>query len=506
MPPRVLIVGAGPTGLVLACWLARLGVACRIVDRNSGPGTASRAIAVHARTLEFHRQLGIATEAVARGIRMREFRLRRGGRPVATLRLGDFGEGLSPFPFVLSLPQDEHERLLLDALGAAGVAVEWDTEVRAVADDGRHVRATLRTPAGEESVEVAWVCGCDGVHSTVREHLGVGFPGGTYEQTFYVADVRVAGAPIDGSVVACLDPRLFCLVFPIRTTGMHRLIGIVPPELGGRPALAFDDLRPVVERLARVRVESVNWFSTYHVHHRVAEHFRRGRGFLAGDAGHVHSPAGGQGMNTGIGDAVNLAWKLAHVVRGRAAPSLLDTYEPERIAFARRLVATTDTAFRFIVDGSLRGRLVRTAIVPRLAPLALRLPFARRLAFRTVSQIGIEYRESPLSQGVAGRVHGGDRLPWVEPDDNFAPLAALDWQAHVYGAATEAVRAALGARAIALHAFPWSEGAAAVGFARDALYLVRPDGHVAVAAPQPDVAAIDRVASAFTPAHDAERR
>jgi hypothetical protein len=229
----------------------------------------------------------------------------------------------------------------------------------------------------------------------------------------------------------------------------------------------------------------------------VAERFRHGRSFIAGDAGHVHSPAGGQGMNTGIGDAVNLAWKLAHVVGGRAAPSLLDTYEPERIAFARRLVATTDTAFQFIVDETLRGRLFRTVLVPYLAPLALRLPAVQRLAFRTVSQIGIHYRESALSAGAAGTVHGGDRLPWVEADDNFAPLAAIDWQVHVYGTVTEALRAAARARGLAVHELPWSEDAAAAGLARDALYLVRPDGHVAVADPRQDVAAIDRVLGAF---------
>jgi hypothetical protein len=204
-------------------------------------------------------------------------------------------------------------------------------------------------------------------------------------------------------------------------------------------------------------------------------------------------------MNTGIGDAVNLAWKLAHVVGGRAAATLLDTYDPERIAFARQLVATTDTLFQFIVDEGIRGRLFRTVIAPRLMPFAVRFGPVQRLAFRTISQIGIEYRSSALSAGVAGSIHGGDRLPWVDGDDNFVPLAALDWQLHVYGTATDALRNAARERRLALHVFPWSERTAAAGLARDASYLVRPDGHVAVADPRQDMAACDRVVSPFAP-------
>ena len=167
----------------------------------------------------------------------------------------------------------------------------------------------------------------------------------------------------------------------------------------------------------------MNWFSAYRVHHRVADHFRAGRVFLPGDAGHVHSPAGGQGMNTGIGDAVNLAWKLAAVLGGRARGVLLDSYEAERIPFARSLVATTDRVFEAVVGRGLFARLVRTVFAPCVLPLALRFAAVRRAQFRLVSQTRIAYRESPLSDGSAGEVHAGDRLPWVEGTDNFAPLA-----------------------------------------------------------------------------------
>src|SRR5215470_2207807 len=192
-----------------------------------------------------------------------------------------------------------------------------------------------------------------------------------------------------------------------------------------------------MERL-KLSITKVNWFSTYRVHHRVAHHLREGRVFLLGDAAHIHSPVGGQGMNTGIGDAVNLAWKLAAVLQDGAPDTLLETYEAERLAFARRLVATTDRVFTLATTRGLVARWVRTRLVPLLVPLLFRLSPWRRLMFRTLSQIGVSYRHSPLSAGAAGAVRGGDRLPWVELEpgqDNFAPLTSLQWQVHVYGEA-----------------------------------------------------------------------
>src|SRR6185295_6532704 len=167
-----------------------------------------------------------------------------------------------------------------------------------------------------------------------------------------------------------------------------------------------------IERM-QMTVDRVNWFSTYKVHHRVAEHFRRGRAFLAGDAAHVHSPVGGQGMNTGIGDAVNLAWKLAAVIGRRAGEELLSTYETERMAFAKRLVATTDRAFTFATRDGFLARRVRLDALPLVLPALMERAAVRRFFFQTVSQTLLHYRHSALSEGKAGSVHGGDRLPWV---------------------------------------------------------------------------------------------
>jgi hypothetical protein len=225
----------------------------------------------------------------------------------------------------------------------------------------------------------------------------------------------------------------------------------------------------------RIDVRRVNWFSTYRVRHRVAARFRRGRVFLLGDAAHIHSPVGGQGMNTGIGDAVNLAWKLAAAIRGQVPTRILDSYEPERIGFARRLVATTDRVFQFVTRSGRLAARVRVHVAPRVISALFRLPAVRRFLFRTISQTAIQYRQSALSEGRAGRIRGGDRRPWVESaPDNFTSLKSLDWQVHVYGSASGALAASCASRGLPLHVFPWSRNAARAGLARDATAAGRP--------------------------------
>ncbi|MBV8772578.1 MAG: FAD-dependent monooxygenase, partial [Deltaproteobacteria bacterium] len=421
---EVLIVGAGPTGLVMAIWLARMGVPCRIIEKNSGPGQTSRAMAVHARTLEYYRQLGFGDEIVHAGIKVEKLRLLKAGGKVAELPFGDFGRGLSPYPFVLTYPQDEHERFLGENLQALGVAIHWNTTLLGFEDRGDYVQARLRKDGKEEAVRASFVCGCDGVHSTVREGMKLTFPGGTYRQMFFVADIAAQRAALVGEADFYLAANLFFLAFPIRSSGMVRLIGIVPPEIADRKELTFDAVYGYLKPMLEMRVENVNWFSTYHVHHRVADHFRAGRAFVPGDAGHVHSPAGGQGMNTGIGDAINLSWKLAAVVKGKADSSILDSYDIERSAFARSLVSTTDKLFQAMVQENIAGELVRTILFPYLLPFLLGFSGVRKAQFRLVSQIRINYRQSPLSEGNAGDLSGGDRLPWMETSGggNFEPL------------------------------------------------------------------------------------
>ncbi len=257
--------------------------------------------------------------------------------------------------------------------------------------------------------------------------------------------------------------------------------------------LSWDDVSKRVIEWIGIDVARVNWFSTYRVYHRVADHFRAGRAFLAGDAAHIHSPVGGQGMNTGIGDAVNLAWKLAAVVQGQAHAALLDSYEPERLAFALRLVASTDRAFTAVTSRGALARRVRLNLVPLIIPPLFELAAVRRLMFRTISQTAVHYRGSSLSRGRAGTIRGGDRLPWVPPgsaggEDNFAPLTSLEWQVHVYGAVAPELIALCSARGLPLHVFSWRATIARAGLTRNAAYLVRPDGYVALAEPEASAA------------------
>lgn len=485
---HVLIVGAGPTGLVLALWLTRAGVPVRIIDKTAEPGTTSRALAIQVRTLEYYRQLGIVDAVIEEGVKIAGINVWVRGARAARVPFEDLGNGLTPYSFVLIYPQDAHERLLIGKLDALGVSVERQTELIRFDQQENGVRAAIRRGNGTEELwEAAYLVGCDGASSDIRERLAIGFPGGTYTGLFYVADVVALGPPTNGEIHVDLEEADFALVFPLKDRGHVRVVGTV--REGGRSAPTFEDVRGRAIENLKLEVLGVNWFSTYRVHHRVAARFRDRRVFLLGDAAHIHSPVGGQGMNTGIGDAVNLAWKLAAVLKGGAEDSLLDTYEAERIGFARRLVATTDRIFTIVTQRGAVARFVRTRVAPFLAPRLFRLSAMRRFLFRTVSQTGIEYRQSALSAGRAGAVHGGDRLPWVETaprENNFAPLASMEWQVHVYGEPPPGLLETCAGMGLPFHVFAWRSSMARAGFEEGALYLVRPDGHVGLADSQAD--------------------
>ncbi|HSV01459.1 MAG TPA: FAD-dependent monooxygenase [Roseiarcus sp.] len=493
--PSVLIVGAGPTGLVLALWLTKQGVPVRILDKTSEPGTTSRALAVHARTLELYEQLDLAEPVVAGGYTVPGARLWLGGRQAARVPFEKIASDLTPYGFLHIFPQDEHERLLIERLRDVGVQVERSTECLGYAEGSDHISARLRGPDGGESVVTAtFIAGCDGARSTVRELMGTGFPGGTYPQIFYVADVAGEGLAFNGDLNVDLDETDFLAIFPLAQEGRVRLIGSIKPAPGKDvDRLTFDDISDRASRNLKLKVDKVNWFSVYHVHHRVTDRFRKGRAFVLGDAAHIHTPVGGQGMNTGIGDAINLAWKLQAVLTGRAQDALLDTYEAERRAFALRLVQTTDRFFTIAAGEGQFAEIVRTRLMPLVLPQMVRFEAARDYIFRTISQITLNYRGKGLDEGHAGLIHGGDRLPWVKTreSDNYQALKRIGWQIHIYGKADAYVRRWAEGRRIPLEVYPWAEDMRPAGLRENAFYLIRPDTYVALALPAPSVDAVE---------------
>jgi 2-polyprenyl-6-methoxyphenol hydroxylase-like FAD-dependent oxidoreductase len=494
--PSVLIVGAGPTGLVLALWLTKQRVPVRIIDKAPKPGTTSRALAVHARTLELYEQLDLADAVVEQGYTVPGFRIWLGGRERARVPFEKIVSNLTPYGFLQIFPQDEHESLLIERLEGFGIKVERLTELIGYDEGGNGISARLRGPdGGERSVEAAFIAGCDGAHSKVREAMGTGFPGGTYPQIFYVADVAGQGPAFNGDLNGELDESDFLAIFPLADKGRIRLIGAIKPGQGkNADELRFDDISDFAVKSLGLKVDEVNWFSTYHVHHRVTEHFRRGRAFLLGDAAHIHTPVGGQGMNTGIGDAINLAWKLKAVLTGRAPDALLDTFEAERRAFALRLVQTTDRAFNIAAAEGHLAEIIRTRIAPLVLPQVVKFAAAREYIFRTLSQITLNYRGRGLDEGHAGPVHGGDRLPWVRlgNGDNYEALKHIGWQIHVYGTAHAELKARCEHRNIRLQTYPWQAAFHEAGLREDALYLIRPDTYVAVADGAQNAAAVEQ--------------
>ncbi|TCO83801.1 2-polyprenyl-6-methoxyphenol hydroxylase-like FAD-dependent oxidoreductase [Plasticicumulans lactativorans] len=507
----VLVVGAGPTGLMLANQLARRGVRVQVVERNAGPSRQTKALGVQARTLEIYARLGVVERALAWGTRAIAASLWVEGRPAARVPLGDIGHDLSPYPFLLILGQDDNERLLGDELRARGVEVQWGTELVGLTQDAERATATLRQADGTtRELTAAWVAGCDGAHSTVRRLSGIDFPGAPYEQVFFVADTRVSGPMAAGELNVYLWPSGFHLFFPMRGSDHWRVVGIVPPALRGHDDLDFDALLPALRQEvgAGLAFQACTWFSTYRIHHRRAARFRERRCFLLGDAAHIHSPVGAQGMNTGLQDAYNLAWKLALVSHGHAAAGLLDSYEAERIPVAERLLRTTDRAFSIVVSNRWLAGLLRMRVLPKLLALAMRGERTRRLAFRTISQTGIRYPDSALSQDLAAppghAPRAGDRFPWLRlafaadgaAEDLYARLDDTRFHLLLVGqAAPPGLPDALDGQ-LDVHVIPeHPHNAQALDRARiprPAFYLLRPDGHVGLAGTRLDAAALRR--------------
>ncbi|MGH7499347.1 MAG: FAD-dependent monooxygenase [Gemmatimonadales bacterium] len=509
METDVLIVGAGPTGLMLANQLGRRGVRLRIVDRHPGPALQTRALGVQARTLEIYSHLGIVEQALELGKRATGANLWAAGRRTARIPLGDIGRDMSPYPFLLILGQDDNERLLGERLHQWGVSVEWNTELVGLAQEADRVTAKLRQPDGTvREVAAAWVAGCDGARSAVRELSGIAFQGAPYEHVFFVADTRMTGPMVPDEINVYLWRDGFHLFFPMRGTDHWRIVGIVPPDMRRRDDLTFADVTPSLreEAGAGVALQDCSWFSTYRIHHRRAERFRDRRCFLLGDAAHIHSPVGAQGMNTGLQDAYNLAWKLALVASAGAGEALLDSYEAERVPVAQRLLSTTDRMFSLVVSDARLAGLFRTRVLARVMALAMRLQRIQRLAFRTISQTGIAYPDSPLSESLPGMPdaapRAGDRFPWLRlrlspngpAEDFYGTLDDTRFTLIVIGQAAPPGGVPGLGDLLRTHVVPGDlandQELTRAHIPRPAFYLLRPDGYVGLAGTRLDTAAV----------------
>jgi 2-polyprenyl-6-methoxyphenol hydroxylase-like FAD-dependent oxidoreductase len=467
----VLVVGAGPTGLMLANWLVKLGVDVIVVDGKDGPTRESRALVVQARSLEIYDQLGVGDLVLAASRRADGLSPGFLNRVFGRIPIGQLGRGVTPYPYLEVLEQSRNEEILHENLQKLGQDVRWETPVTAVTQTDEGIEAK----AGNDTVRARFCVGCDGSNSAIRRHRRIEFEGTTNPHRFYVLDAVAAAGLVEGAVNVRPGGDDFMLAFPMKGRGHWRLIGLVRDEDGSRD-LTEDDVRPRLRRFA-VTYDRSRWFATYRVHHRIAAAFRDGPFFLCGDAAHVHSPVGAQGMNTGLQDAHNLAFKLADVLQGRRRDRWLDRYEAERRPVAQRLVSTTDRLFGAVTSQTTPARVLRRLVVPMLAPVAVRaLPRTRgggRL-FQYLSQIRIHYWMTPGAEHAAGGRRGpvvGRRLPWA--GDNFAALRSLQWQVHAYGGVTAADVPDVG---VPVHVFP---PAPRTLLRPGHLYLVRPDGFVA---------------------------
>ena len=511
MDTDVLIIGAGPTGLMLANQLVRRGVKVEIVDRHAGPAMQSRALGVQARTLEIYAQLGIAERALELGKRGTGATMWAQGRRMAHVPLGDAGRMVTPYPFILVLGQDDNELIMGEKLNELGIHVQWNTELTDFTQHSDHVTATLKLPdGGSRTLTAAYIAGCDGARSAVRKLSNIDFPGAPYEHVFFVADVVATGSMSQEEVNVYLWRSGFHLLFPMRGADHWRIVGIVPPELRGTENLDLDAVMPSLreEAGANLSIQSCSWFSTYRIHHRAAERFHDRCAFLLGDAAHIHSPVGAQGMNTGLQDAYNLAWKLALVVQGKADPSLLDSYNEERHPVAERLLKTTDNGFKLVVSDSQLAGLMRTKVLARIAAFAMSTERIQRFAFRTVSQIGINYRKSSLSTALDAlpfeAPQCGDRFPWLHLklsadggiEDAFKAFEDSYFHVVAFGQTAPAA-ADLGFGGIVktstIPPDPQNDAELArVGIPQPSFYLIRPDGHVGLCGKTIDAAAIRR--------------
>jgi 2-polyprenyl-6-methoxyphenol hydroxylase-like FAD-dependent oxidoreductase len=404
---EILIVGAGPTGMTAAIELKRAGMDVRIVDKSDHLARYSQALVVQARTLEQFQRYGLAAEMLAHGRKLSEAKFYSEGKLIVDFKLDKME---SRYPFALFIPQSETEKVLNTFMESLGVRTERCVELVSLIQDP-HLRATLRHPDGRtEEISPRWVIGCDGAHSSVREQTRTAFEGGGVGLSFYLGDCEVEGEDVPEDELSLHVHHGDVLFMARMSDRIVRLIAALhDPSANAKQEIAVDDLQRIVDHIGvRVKIKSTEWLTPFHVNDRQAKHYRIGNVFLAGDASHIHSPVGGQGMNTGIQDVANLCWKLAAVAHG-ADEVLLDSYEEERGEVGKALLRFTERGLKLATTSN--PVLERARDV--LAPIVTKLPPVQQNAIGFISETAIEYRSSAAvnDYGGDGHLRAGDRLP-----------------------------------------------------------------------------------------------
>jgi 2-polyprenyl-6-methoxyphenol hydroxylase-like FAD-dependent oxidoreductase len=419
---KVLISGAGPSGLMMAAQLLRYGIQPVIIDSKEGPTTQSKALAVQSRTLEIYRQMGIVDKVLPFGKPAKGVMFNQDGKMKASLALSNTGKDLTLYPYVFLYQQSKNERVLLDYLTLNCCPVYWNTTLTGLKYRADGADAVLKNNGDEYTLQCDWVIGADGAHSVVRKQSQIPFSGETYPHHFYLADLTLDTTFLNGDYIQLyLGKDGFTGFFPLPEQDRYRVLGGLPVEFEEREDLTVEDILPSILSItaATVKVVENHWFTTYKLHHRMAEKFNSQRCFLVGDAAHIHSPVGGQGMNTGLQDAYNLAWKLAGVINGQLKSTILDSYPTERMPIAKELLSTTDNAFNVVTSNKWISRIFKKWVLFNALRFFWKSKKIRATFFRLVSQIGISYRDSAINLHLSKstQIKAGDRLPYLKVYD-----------------------------------------------------------------------------------------
>src|SRR5688572_5778318 len=482
---QVVIVGAGPTGLGMAAQLFRHNIDFIIIEKNETTTALSKAIVVQARTLEIFKELGIAEEAMKRGAITTNMNLFYKGRKKLSVDLSGFGAGLSEFAFALSLEQSKTEKLLVEYLMDNNKHVQWKSSFTHFEQDSDRVIVHYKDSNGsEQRIEANYLVGCDGSGSLIRPQLGLSFEGSTEPKLFYVADVVLKSPVINKNALYFFMIRKgFVLFFPMEGAGHYRIVGVLPGH-ENNTEYQFSDIAPGIRQqiIIPVDFEELRWFSTYRVHTRKANSFMKDRCFIAGDVAHIHTPAGGQGMNTGIQDAYNLAWKIACTLRGEVNAEVLETYNTERMANANHLLKTTDRMFDIMSGVNPFWNFLRPGFLPVFFNLIAKSKVVGRRIFPLISQIGIAYPDSYLTlKSSVGKLKAGDRMHYFVFSNGkniFSYLTGPSFKLLYFG--TNEVNQTwpgIGKIKITFHTFK-EIPSALFGASTDFYILLRPDNHI----------------------------